>query len=758
MLYFCEVFMKKAKWITAPCDMGAAAVAFSSTVNLSKNVESAVLRASAVGLYELTLDGKRVGDRVLTPGFTSYEHRVMYQEYDVTDSLCDKSTLCISVGPGWAVGTLGFTGHGQLYSDCTRAVCELEVTYADGTAEIFGTDGSWSAYTHEVTFSDIYNGETVDKSAERVYLGNAVLLDDGKFPLVPDNGAPVREQERIAPASLIITPRRERVIDFGQNMTGYVSLRVKGERGSRVVLSHAEVLDGEGNFYNDNYREAKNTVTYILSGGDDFFKPRFSFQGFRYVRIDEYPNAELDLDGFEAVVVHTEMKRIGYFVSGNPKINQLYHNIIWGQKSNYLDIPTDCPQRDERLGWTGDAMVFCRTAGINYDVRKFFEKWLTDLRIEQREDGAVWGTCPEQAGMHRTVTRISTGWGDIATVAPWTLYELYGDKKVLLDNFEMMRKWVEYMHSAGDEEYLWLSGYHYGDWLAMDAGEDSYVGATSNDLVASAFFAHSVELLVKAGEALGKDMKHYREMHANIVKAFREYFMENGMPKSEFPLTEILPPKKTVYIDSVRKGMTQTALTLILCFGLCTEEERAPIADKLCELIEDFGGKMSTGFLGTPYILHALSENGKADVAYKLLFNEGVPSWLYSVNHGATTMWEHWNSLKEDGSFWSTDMNSFNHYAYGAVGDWLYGAVSGIRINDGGAGYKDITIEPLPDRRLGFARTELDTPQGRLVSYWYYKGERICFEFVVPEGTAAKIKLPNGYVKNIRGGSCNFEI
>ena len=353
--------------------------------------------------------------------------------------------------------------------------------------------------------------------------------------------------------------------------------------------------------------------------------------------------------------------------------------------------------------------------------------------------------------MHNSTSRVSAGWGDVATIVPWTLYELYGDKSFLEENFEMMRRWVEYMRSAGSEEYLWLGGYHYGDWLAMDAGEDSYVGATSNDLVATAFYAYSTELLVKAGEVLGKDMSGYKALYDNIVAAFREYFMENGMPKAEFPLTEVLAPGKVKNIDTVREGMTQTAIVLILHFNLCLPEERGALADKLEQLIHDFGDRMSTGFLGTPYILHALSACGKTELAYKLLFNEGNPSWLYSVNHGATTMWEHWNSIKEDGSFWSTDMNSFNHYAYGAVADWLYGVTAGIKIEE--AGYSSVTLEPRPCERLGFVRCSVKTPRGALESNWYYTEGGIRYEFVIPEGMDATIVLPDGRSEKVGAGS-----
>ena len=746
--------MKKKQWIQAPHKTDFAAVSFRQSFSPKGEVASAVLYVSAVGVYNAFLNGKKLGKAVLAPGWTSYRYRIQYQTLDVTAEITENNLLDVTVAPGWAVGKIGFRGDKSLYSDNVCAMAELWVTYRDGSEERIATDTDWDVYTTEVTFADHYDGETIDKTVTPEFLGKA-KKGEHEFNVVPQVGPDILEMERLAPVSLINTPKGERVIDFGQNMTGYVSLRIKGKRGQRVVLSHGEVLDKDGNFYNANYRTAKNILTFVLSGEEDFFKPMYSFQGFRYVRIDEYPeDMEVDLSGFSAIVVHSEMQRTGRFACGDAKINQLYHNVIWGHKSNYLDVPTDCPQRNERLGWTGDTQVFCRTAAINYDVRKFFEKWLGDMRLEQGEDGSVRGVCPENfGGFYRT--RIGAGWGDAATIVPWTLYEAYGDESFLSENFEMMRKWVEYMHHAGEEEFLWLGGFHYGDWLAMDAGEDSYVGATSNDLIASAFFAYSTDLLVRAGEVLGKDMSEYKTLYRNVRNAFRSYFMENGMPKKEFPLTEQIQPGKKPS-DSVREGMTQTAITLILHFNLCEEEERPALVSKLCELIDAWGGKMTTGFLGTPYILHVLSDNGRSDYAYKLFYAEENPSWLYSVNHGATTMWEHWNGIKEDGSFWSTDMNSFNHYAYGAVADWMYGKICGLEIVE--PGYRKIRLAPVPSERLGFAKCAVDTVSGRVESHWYYADGRICFEFTVPQGVEAEICLPNGYRETVGGGSYCYSV
>ena len=745
--------MKNQKWIKSPVNIDGAVYSFRKEFSVDNNINKAMLYVSALGIYKAEINGKRVGKQVLTPGLTSYESRVQYQTYDVTEMLEKHNQLTISVGPGWAVGHYGLKKNNNVWGTAVEAVAELQIIMSDGSVSYINTDDRWQVYTSEVTYSDIYRGEVVDKTAPIRCLGNAVFAK--AFSLIPQVGADIIENETLYPKSLIITPKGERVIDFGQNMTGYVSLDIKGNRGAQVVMSFGEVLDNDGNFYNDNYRSALYPVKYILSGGDDSFKPSYSFQGFRYVRLDEYPFDDVDLSDFKAIVVHSEMKRTGRFVCGNELINQLYHNIIWGQKGNYLDIPTDCPQRDERLGWTGDAQVFCRTAAMNYDVRKFFEKWLGDLRIEQRGDGAIFCVCPENYSTYPG-TRISAGWGDAAAIIPWTLYEIYDDKSFLSENFDMMKKWVEYIRSVGTEEYLWLTGYHYGDWLAMDAGQDSYVGATSTDLIASAFYANSTKLLVKAGEILGIDMSEYRELYKNIVKRFREYFMENGMPRQKLPFTEKMPKGRTVVVDTDRCGMTQTAIALILHFDLCLPEEREGLADKLCELIRDFGDRMSTGFLGTPYLLLALSECGRHDVAYELFFQNKNPSWLYSVEHGATTIWEHWNGIKEDGSFWSTDMNSFNHYAYGAVAEWIYSTVCGIKLLE--SGYKKIVIAPIPDRRLGFVESSLETVSGKIESVWRYAYNGIEFIFSIPYGVTADIVLPNGYRRTVSGGKYRYFI
>ena len=740
-----------AQWITAPVETGESAFTFFCDFKPRDTVKRATLSVSAWGVYVPFINGKRVGKNVLAPGWTSYFNRVQYQSYDIASLLTENTCISIGVGPGWAVGNIGCQKNRNVFGMQTALIAWLDVVYTNGEKESIVTDTNWQVCTSHVTFSDIYNGETIDMTTPIQQLGNATLANI-KTKLVAQVGELITEHERLAPISCFRTPKGELVLDFGQNMTGYVELSITAPRGSRTVIHHAEILDKDGNFYTANYRRARNELTFVSSGEKDVFKPLYSFQGFRYIQLVEYPFETVDLNNFRAVVVHSDIKRTGSFHCGNEKINQLYHNIIWGQKGNYLDIPTDCPQRDERLGWTGDTQVFCRTGAINFDVERFFEKWLGELALDQEKNGAVRGVIPTIPGL---TTYISAAWGDAACIVPWEIYCAYGNKKLLKKNFPAMKKWVEYMHSAGPEEFLWLGGVHYGDWLAMDAGEDSCIGATSCDLIASAFFAYSTELLVRAGEVLGEDMSQYRTLYQNVRNAFHAYFMENGMPKEKLPLTQEVAPGGTPK-DFKRMGITQTALVLILHFNLCEEDERAALAAKLVELIRENESRMSTGFVGTPYLLHALSENGYSDVAYELLVQERNPSWLYSVCHGATTIWEHWNGVKEDGSFWSASMNSFNHYAYGSVFDWIFGVSCGIKTVADAPAYRKITIEPHPNKCLGFADASIDSRHGKIRVHWYYKGDTVYYELEIPENVTACLTLPSGYQETLSGGSYLF--
>ncbi len=734
------------KWICTSPDFGQMSPEFRKKILFDKPLTKATAYVSAMGLYNLLVDGVKVGKSVFAPGMTDYYKRIQVGTYDITDVLRDGSEVSILCGKGWAVGAFGFQNKLHTYADHISAIADIELCYADGTVEHIGTDDTWDIYTSHILDSEIYQGETKDYTAPIKSAGKA-LLDDVKYRLIEQVGEDIVEQERIAPVRFLITPRGERVIDFGQNLAGYVEIRIKGTRGARIVIDHAEVLDRDGNFYTENYRRAKNINTYVLSGGEDIFKPDFCFQGYRYIRLLEFPFEDVDLSCFRSVAVYSDMQRTCDFRCGNEKINQLYSNVVWGQRSNFLDVPTDCPQRDERLGWTGDAQVFCRTAAINYDVERFFAKWLGDMVLDQTDEGIVWGIVPTIPGCG---TKPSAAWGDAATVCPWEIYLAYGNKALLEQHYPMMQKWVDYIHAAGEEEFLWIGGDHFGDWLGMDAGEGMLMGATQTDLIASAYFAYSTSLLIQAGKALGKDISKYENLYQSIRKAFREAFLKDGLPVI-YPKADAFSTERPV------RGCTQTALALILRFGLYEgDAERMKLTDKLVELIEQNGNRMTTGFVGTPVLLHALSENGRADVAYRLLLQEKNPSWLFSVNHGATTIWEHWDCRKDDGSFWSPEMNSFNHYAYGAVFDWIFGVSCGIKPVAEGPGYREFTLAPHPCRALGFAETTMKTRSGSITARWSCEKHEIAYEFTIPQGVTAHLTLPSGYTATLCGGMHRF--
>ena len=723
-----------AKWIKSPVNEEDCCYEFYTGLNLEKPVKNAVLTISAMGLYCAYINGVKVGNELFTPYWTEYNKRIQYQTYDVTDMLAQNSVLSILCAEGWAVGFIGAGAEKRRhYAENMSIIFSLEITYDDGSHQSINSDNSVRVRTSAILSTSIYNGEYIDKTAEIRELGNALPDTAKKGILIPQQGEKVVEQEIIRPVKLIITPLGERVIDFGQNLSGYVEITVCGKRGDKIEITHAETLDKEGNFYTANLRTAKQKNTYVLAGEQtEVFKPTFCWQGFRYIRLDEYPFDEIDLSNFKAIVVYSDIKRTGDFVCGNEKINQLYHNVIWGQKSNYIDVPTDCPQRDERLGWTGDAQVFVRTAAINFDVEVFFKKWLADLAAGQYPNGAVSWLVP--ACNLSYPEQVSSAWGDAATICPWEIYMAYGNKEVLANQFESMKAWVDYVHGFGEEEFLWIGGRQFGDWLGLDSVEGSFTGATSYDYISSAFFAYSTSLLVKAGKVLGLDMGEYETLYNNIVKVFQSTFIKDGLPVSK----------------------TQTAYAIALHFNLCTDKEKT--ANGLVKLIRDNGTKLTTGFVGAPYLLHALSENGYTDIAFDLLFQEEFPSWLFSVNHGATTMWEHWDGVKEDGTFWDKGMNSFNHYAYGAVYDWVFGIAAGIKPLEDGAGYKHISIKPNTDKRFGFLKAELETRQGKLSSRWYYKDDGIHFEFEIPRGAIAEITLPNGMHETVRGGKYMYII
>lgn len=708
---------------------------------LDGEVASARVYASALGLYELRINGNAVGDEVLAPGWTSYGKRLLYQSYDVT-ALLRKGANAIgaSVGAGWYKGDLaGWLGRRNVYGARTALIAQLMVAYADGREAVILTDGSWRASEGPILRSEIYHGEAYDARLEAEgwdgpgfddsAWAKPEILGEDLGRLAPRDGLPVRRHEVLKPVSLIVTPKGEKVLDFGQNIAGRVRFRVSGKAGDRVALRHAEVLDARGDFYTANLRGAKARIDYVLKGGGiESYEPHFTYMGFRYVAVDSWPDA-LDPEAFEAIAIYSDMEETGSFECSSEMLNKLHSNIAWGLKGNFVDIPSDCPQRDERLGWTGDAQVFIGTAAFLMGTAPFYRKWLRDLAADQKESGGVPFVVPNVLvdsvapdGQAMT-THSSTGWGDAAAICPWTVYERYADRALLEEQYPSMRSWVEYIRAQARDGLIWDSGFHFGDWVALDAKEGSYFGATPNDFTATAFYAKSVGILAKAAAILGEaaDASEYGELRDRIVSAFRaEYFTPSGR-------------------IAVR---TQTACVLALDFGLAPPERRDRVRDTLVDLIEENGGHLVTGFLGTPYLCRALADSGALDAAYALLMREEYPSWLYQVRMGATTVWEHWDGLKPDLSMWSPDMNSFNHYAYGSIGEWMHSAVAGISADESAPGYKRILFKPRPGGGLTQAKAWLVTVYGLASIEWRIEGPELRVELAVPHNATALFVPP----------------
>ena len=720
----------KGEFIARP--FGDVVPELSRTFHADRCVARARIYATALGVYELFLNGTRVGDAYDAPGWTSYPHRLQYQTYDVTDLLREgKNELSALVGKGWYSGTLGYYHRKNCYGEKNALCLDMYIDYTDGSTERISTDTNWRARESALRFSEFQDGEVYDStfSAAEDFPVEIVKYPKGK--IIAQVSEPVRVTEELSVADRIVTPRGEQVLDFGQNASGIVQFTLQGRRGQRIVLSHAEVLDEAGNFYTANLRGAKAQDEYILNGEEQTLRPHFTTHGFHYVTIE---GGEVASFGeFRLLVLHTDMKKTGTFECDDARVNRLQQNIVWGQRGNFLDIPTDCPQRDERLGWTGDAQMFCRTASFNYNVALFFSKWLGDVAAEQtKEDGipqTVPNIVPENA-------KGAAAWGDAATICPYTMYEVYGDQRLLERQYESMKGWVEYIR-ARSKRYLWLSDFQYGDWLALDKEEFSdRTGATDKYLIASAYYAYSAHLTAEAARILGKerDAEKYRKLCEKIVASFRrEFVTPRGRLVSE----------------------TQTALVLALGFRLIPEKFRKDAVCRLRANIKDHGDHLVTGFVGTPYLMHVLTENGLHDVASVLLLNEDYPSWLYEVKMGATTVWERWNAIQPDGTLFDPGMSSFNHYAYGSVGDWLYRKVAGIDLLE--AGYKKISVRPHPVRALGNVAASYLTPYGKVcVSYTYQDG-KVNWRVQIPVNTTAEIILPDRQRHAVGSGVYEYE-
>lgn len=702
------------------------------TIDKGKKLRSAIVYITAHGMYEASLNGKRIGHAVLTPGWTSYNKRLQYQAYDITDLITKgDNAVGVMLGNGWYRGYLAWGGQHDIYGKTLGLLFQLQLTYSDGSTQTVVSDDSWKSSTGEVVYSEIYNGETIDARKQKPGW-TAASYDDTKWSgvklpgtgldnLVATWNEPVKKQEVLHPRRIFKTPKGELVADFGQNMVGWVHVTARGAAGDSIKIFHAEVLDKEGNFYTANLRAAREEDIYILKGaGEESFEPHFTWQGFRYIRVEGYPG-ELKPEDLYATVLYSDMPKTGSFSCSDSLINQLQHNIEWGQRGNFLDVPTDCPQRDERLGWTGDAQVFCRTASYLRNVDNFFAKWLCDVAADQMPSGAVPHVIPNVLGKNDGG---STGWSDVSTIVPWTMYVAYGDKKILERQYPSMKDWIRYMvdHS---HDYLWNTGGHFGDWLSYNGGGNGERAANTDQyLIAQCFFAHSTQLLIDAARVLGhtEDVQHYTDILQKVKAAFlREYATPDGRLVSN----------------------TQTAYVLALQFDMLPENVRQAAAKRLVENIRNYNNHLTTGFLGTPYLCHVLSRFGYTDVAYTLLLQQTYPSWLYPVKMGATTIWERWDGEKPDSTFEDAGMNSFNHYAYGAVGDWMYRVAAGIDTYDSAPGYKKIRIMPHPSDSLAYMNADLDTYYGRISSHWQHGNGQLTLDVTIPVNTTATVYIPS---------------
>lgn len=709
---------------------------------LQKPVKSARAYACGVGQYAMFFNGERVGDERLAPGFTAYDSWIQYQTYDLTAQVRQgKNAVGCVLGNGYYKGRVNwpeirerFGDRWNIFGDRLAFLCEIHVVYCDGTEETFVTDERWKAAASPYLRTEIYDGVVFDARMiqenwcepefdtsdwDRVSL---VAMREGL--LQARRGVPVKLHEMFRPQRVIHTPADECVLDFGQNLAGILAFETDAPAGTELLFQFGEALDQHGNFYRDNMRTALAEIRYTADGEKRYFCPEFTFFGYRYVKVSGWPG-EIRPECFESRAIYSDMRATGCFTCSDERVNRLIQNSIWSQKSNFVDIPTDCPQRDERMGWTGDAQVFCRTASMHMDTAAFFRKYLYDLAVEQAKDGYVPVTVPNYLRKTGIWQLPITGWADAATIIPWTMYVHFADKAVLEAQYSSMKAWVEYMRRSdtlGVDRYY---GFHLGDWLAQDTKDpDNFFGLTPTELIATAYYALSTQITAKAARVLNceEDAAKYERLYHRVRDAFRrEFVTKNGRVVSE----------------------TQTAQAIALLFDLLDVAEKPTAVEHLAERIRIDHVRLTTGFLGTPYLCPALSENGLNEYAYALLLQPECPGWLYEVEMGATTTWERWNSVRPDGSFGPVGMNSLNHYAFGAICEWLYRYVAGINPTEAAPGFKRSLLRPMPNSALSCACAEVDTPYGTLFSAWELKDGMIQLEFRIPFNMKAEIVLPD---------------
>jgi alpha-L-rhamnosidase len=698
---------------------------------LDKPVRRARLYATARGVYELHLNGSRVGDDVLAPGWTDYDRRVQYQTYDVTPLLAEgQNALGAVLGDGWYAGFVGFDPkhRGALYGARPQLLAQLDVEYEDGSKERIATEGSWRCSEGPILHSDLLMGESYDAREEMPgwsdpgfddsawYGVKAEEIGDTNLVAQPDGG--IRVTEELGAKSVTEPEDGVYVFDMGKNMVGWVRLRVEGEAGTEITLRHAEALNPDGTLYTTNLRAARASDRYVLKGdGEEVYEPRFTFHGFRYVEVTGYPG-EPQPEAVTGRVVHSATPPTGSFECSNQMVNELQQNILWGQRGNFLSVPTDCPQRDERLGWMGDAQVFVRTASFNMDVAAFFEKWMADVEDAQSPEGAFPDVAPLLTGSGlMDLSRGAPAWGDAGIIVPWSIYRTYGDTRIVERHYDAMARWMEYLHEANPDLIRKnRMGNNYGDWLSPRGDH------TPKHLLATAYWAYDAKLMAEMAEAIGRtgDAKEYRSLSQRIAAAFNEVFVSP---------------------DGRIEGDTQTCYLLALHMGLLPEDHRPAAAEYLVRTIEREDWHLSTGFVGVGYLCPVLTETGHTDVAYRLLLNDTYPSWGYTIKNGATTIWERWDGWTEENGFQSPNMNSFNHYSLGSVGEWLYRYVAGIDL--GSPGYGHIVIRPRPGGGLTYARGEYDAVRGRISSSWKIEDGRFSLEVLIPPNTTATVHVPS---------------
>jgi alpha-L-rhamnosidase len=721
------------------------------TFDLPRPVASARLYVTAHGLYEMEVNGSRIGTDAFSPGWTVYGERLRYYTYDVTSHLGQgENAMGAWLADGWYRGRFGFNGgHRNLYGDKVALLAQLHVTHDDGTVTVVGTDGQWKASFGPILFTGLYEGEEYD--ARLLPAGwSRPDFNDGHWQpvveiyrdpatLVAPEGPPVRCTDEVAPVKVTTSPSGKLILDFGQNLVGRLRVNVQGEAGRTVTLRHAEVLQ-DGELYTRPLRGAAATDVYTLAGGaPETWEPRFTIHGFRYAEISGWTGGDVATN-VVARVYHTDMARTGWFECSDPDLNRLHENVRWSMKGNFVDIPTDCPQRDERLGWTGDLQVFAPTATFLYDCSGMLSSWLKDVAAEQAPDGTVpWYVPVIPGGNYWTPIRPGAVWGDVAVLTPWVLYERFNDAKILADQYQSAKAWVDLQDSLAGGSHLWNTGFQLGDWLDPSAPPEKPSEAkTDRHLVASAYFAWSARHLAKMAGVLGKtgDEHHYLDLARAAADAFAmEYILPDGRMTSD----------------------AQTAYALAIVFDLFPSDELRQLAGKrLAELVREAGNRIATGFAGTPVIADALTGVGELETAYDLLLEKECPSWLYSVAQGGTTIWERWDSLLPDGSVNPGEMTSFNHYALGAVADWMHRSVAGLAPLE--PGYRRILFRPRPGGGLSSASAAHETPYGRASISWKRNGTGHSVEIEVPTGTTARVELPGRAAADVGPGRFEYTV